>query len=113
MRTLLLALAVLLTALPARAAELKLATWNIAWLTLRPPVDPALPRGLTPRATSDLDALARYARQLDAEVVALQEVDGPAAAARIFDPATYLFFFAREDDVQRTGFAVRRTLRPV
>lgn len=113
MRPLLLALALLLTALPARTAELKLATWNIAWLTLRPPVDPALPRGLTPRATSDLDALARYARQLDADVVALQEVDGPAAAARIFDPATYLFFFAREDDVQRTGFAVRRTLRPV
>jgi endonuclease/exonuclease/phosphatase family metal-dependent hydrolase len=40
-------------------------------------------------------------------------VDGPEAAARVLDPATYAFFFAREADVQRTGFAVRRTLRAV
>ncbi|MBX9699441.1 MAG: endonuclease/exonuclease/phosphatase family protein [Acetobacteraceae bacterium] len=113
MRALFLALALFLHALPAAAAEIKLATWNIAWLTLRAPADPALPRGLTPRTPADFDALARYARQLDADVVALQEVDGPQAAARIFDPATHAFFFAREDDVQRTGFAVRRTLRAV
>lgn len=109
-----LALALALAALPVAAAgatELKLATWNIAWLTLRPPGDPEVPRGQVPRTLADLAGLAAYARRLDADVVALQEVDGPEAAAAVFDPATYAFFFAREDDVQRTGFAVRRTLR--
>jgi endonuclease/exonuclease/phosphatase family metal-dependent hydrolase len=94
---------------PARATEVKLATWNIAWLTLRPAGDPALPRGLPTRTAADLDALAGYARRLDADVVALQEVDGAEAAARVLDPRLYAFFFAREADVQRTGFAVRRT----
>jgi endonuclease/exonuclease/phosphatase family metal-dependent hydrolase len=110
MRALILAV-LLLAALPCGATELRLATWNIAWLTLRPPGDPDLPRSLVRRSAADLDALARYARQLDADVVALQEVDGPGAAARIFDPATYAFFFAREEDVQRTGFAIRKTLQ--
>lgn len=92
----------------SRAQEVKLATWNIAWLTLRPLGDPDLPRSLQPRSQADLDLLARYARQLDADVIALQEVDGPEAAARVIDPRAYAFFFARENDVQRTGFAVRR-----
>ena len=35
-------LLLLLLAAPARAAELKLATWNLEWLTLRPAGDPAL-----------------------------------------------------------------------
>jgi len=111
MRALLLLLAALLLARPATAEELKLATWNIAWLTLRPPGDPEVPRGQVPRTRADLAGLAAYARRLDADIVALQEVDGPEAAAAVFDPATYAFFFAREDDVQRTGFAIRRTLR--
>jgi endonuclease/exonuclease/phosphatase family metal-dependent hydrolase len=112
MRPLLLLLLSLTLAAPAAvAAELKLATWNLAWLTLRAAGDPDLPRGLAVRNPGDLDLLARYAMRLDADVVALQEVDGPAAAARIFDPGTYAFFFPAEQDIQRAGFAVRRTLR--
>ena len=110
MRLLLLLLPLLL-AIPAHAAELKLATWNIAWLTLRAHGDPDLPRGLSLRNPGDFDLLARYAKRLDADVVALQEVDGPEAAARVFDPGTYAFFFPAEQDIQRTGFAVRRSLR--
>lgn len=109
MRAPLLALALLLAA-PLQAAEFKLATWNIAWLTLRPVTDEALPRGLTPRQPDDFARLAGYARRLEADVVALQEVEGAEAAARVFDPGSYAFFFARENDVQRTGFAIRRTL---
>jgi len=105
-------LAVALTT-PAGAAELKLATWNMAWLTLRPTGDPDLPRSLTVRNPGDMDLLARYATRLDADVVALQEVDGPEAAAKVFDPGRYAFFFPAEQDIQRTGFAVRRALRVV
>jgi len=112
MRFLILAVSLLL-ATPLHATELKIATWNIAWLTLRTANDPALPRDLTPRQPGDFTLLAAYARRLDADVVALQEVDGPEAAARIFDPRDYAFFFPDERDIQRTGFAVKRSLRAI
>ncbi len=101
----------LLAAAPAQAADLKLATWNIAWLTLRQTGDPELPRGLQTRAPADFTRLADYARRLDADVIALQEIDGAEAAARVFDRRTYDFHLASETDIQRTGFAVRRELR--
>ncbi|MDO9711016.1 endonuclease/exonuclease/phosphatase family protein [Paracraurococcus lichenis] len=112
MRALLL-LGLLALAVPAAAAELKVATWNIAWLTLRQAGDPDLPRNLTPRRPGDLQLLAGYAARLDADIIAFQEVDGPEAAARVFDPGTYAVFFPAEQDIQRTGFAVRRGLRVV
>ena len=71
---------------------------------------PAPLRRLGRCGDAELDLLAGYARRLDADIVALQEVDGPEAAARVFDPQRYAFFFADEPDVQRTGFAVRRGL---
>jgi len=109
MRRLLLLL--LLLAAPAQATEIKLATWNIAWLTLKPAGHPDLPRDLRARVPEDFRLLQSYARRLNADVVALQEIDGEDAAARVFDPATYAFHLTDEDDVQRPGFAVRRTLR--
>ena len=105
-----LALAGLL-ALPARAADLKIATWNLAWLTLRPAGDAALPPDIPRRSAADRDRLAGSARRLNADVVALQGVDGPEVAARVFDPRNYRFEFADENDVQRVGFALHRSLR--
>ena len=94
----------------AQAAELKVATWNLEWLTLRPRGDPALPDNVTPKAAADMDALRRYALALDADIVALQEVDGAEAAARVFPPDRYALFMTNDDVVQRVGFAVRRGL---
>jgi endonuclease/exonuclease/phosphatase family metal-dependent hydrolase len=108
----LLILALLLLASPALAQqEVKLATWNIAWLTLRPTGDRDLPRDIRARTAEDFRLLQGYARRLDADVVAIQEIDGEQAAARVFDPATYAIHLTDEDDVQRPGFAVRRSLR--
>ena len=42
--------------------------------------------------------------------MALQEVDGPLAAARVFDAKDYEFHFPAETDVQRSGFAWRKHL---
>ena len=95
---------------PSEARELRLATWNIAWLTFKPPGHPDLPQGFRPRTEDDLRRLRAYARDLNADVIALQEVDGPLAAARVFDPRAYEFHFADERDVQRAGFAIRRGL---
>ena len=103
-----LALALLLLAAPARAADLKLATWNLEWLTLRPAGDPALPDNVQPKSADALVALRRYARQLDADVVAFQEVDGLAVAAQVFPPDRYQLVLTDDEVVQRVGFAVRR-----
>ncbi len=108
---LLTALLLLLLAAPALGQELKLARWTIAWLTLRPTGDRELPRDFRARSAEDFRLLQGYAQRLDADIVALQEIDGEQAAARVFDPATYAFHLTDENDIQRPGFAVRRTLR--
>ena len=106
MRALIL-LALMFLALPAWAQDIKLATWNIAWLTTKPAGHPDLPRDLTTRTEPDFVRLRAYAERLAADVIALQEVDGPLAAARVFDSTAYDFHFPAESDVQRAGFAWR------
>jgi endonuclease/exonuclease/phosphatase family metal-dependent hydrolase len=93
---------------PAAAADEKIATWNLNWLTLRQTGDAALPDDVRTRRQEDFDRLRGYAERLNADVVAFQEVDGVAAAARIFDPARYTFVTIGEDVVQQVGLAVRR-----
>ena len=110
MRALIL-LALLLMAVPAWAQEIKLATWNIAWLTTKPAGHPDLPQNLTIRTEQDFARLRAYAERLAADVIALQEVDGPLAAARVFDATAYDFHFPAESDVQRAGFAWRKGLQ--
>jgi endonuclease/exonuclease/phosphatase family metal-dependent hydrolase len=99
-----------LLALPATATELKITTWNIAWLTTKPAGHPNLPRSVRPRSEQEFARLRAYATRLAADVVALQEVDGPLAAARVFDATRYDFHFPAETDTQRAGFAWRRGL---
>jgi len=79
-----LALAAMLLPGLAVAAPLKLATWDIDWLTARAAGDGGLPADVAVRQPADLAALRDYAAALDADVVALQGVDGPEAAALIF-----------------------------
>ena len=86
----------------AHADTIRIATWNIEQLRAMEGI------GAVKRETADFDALARYATELDADIVALQEVDGPEAAARVFDPLDYDFFFSDRNNVQRTGFAIRK-----
>ena len=89
----------------ARArTELKLATWNLEWLSAR------LEAGVVKRRQRDYERLAKYADRLDADVVAFQEVDGEEAARRVFSPDRYAFHVASEGSVQRTGFAYKRDL---
>ncbi len=100
-------LCLLLTA-PAKAAELKLATWNLEWLTARPAGDSELPVDVEPKRPEDVARLARYAAELNADVVAIQEVDGPAIAARIFPPDRYVIHMTDDDVVQRVGLVIRQ-----
>ncbi len=106
-----LVILLLLLAGPARAATLRVASWNLDWLTLRKPGDPGLPADVRPRGPADFARLAAYAARLHADVVALQEVDGRAAAARVFPPARYRIVLTRDAVTQLVGFALRRGLR--
>lgn len=110
MRIVAILLAFILSSGSAQARELKLATWNLAWLTLRPAGDPALPPGLVPYDAADLDRLAGYARSLRADVVAIQGVDGVSAAAAVFPPEDWTVVLTADYGTLRSGFAVRRGL---
>lgn len=65
------------------ARPLKIASWNLEFLAER---DGA---GCEPRVAADYAAMRRIAESLDADVIAFQEAENPAAAARVFDPARY------------------------
>lgn len=103
-----LLVALLLLNCGARASELRVATWNLEWLTSRPAGDPALPEDVQPKHAEDIDGLRRYALILDADVIAFQEVDGPEIAAKVFPPERYVIVTTADDVVQRVGFAIRR-----
>lgn len=110
MTRLLFALLLACLALPARGAELKIATWNLEWLTDRPDGDRALPSDAHPKRPEDIVSLAGYAAQLDADVIAIEEVDGRAIAARVFPPDRYSIHMTGDHVVQRVGLVVRRGL---
>jgi endonuclease/exonuclease/phosphatase family metal-dependent hydrolase len=84
--------------------QLVLATWNVEWLNRHDG------RGPVKRQRPDYARLEGYARRLAADVIALQEIDGDEAAARVFNPKLYDFHFARGGGAQRAGFAWRRGL---
>jgi endonuclease/exonuclease/phosphatase family metal-dependent hydrolase len=90
------------------AATYKVSTWNLNWLTVRQAGDTELPGNVRPRRDADFARLRGFAAHLAGDVVAFQEVDGIAAAARVFDPAVYSLVTIDEDVVQRVGLAVRR-----
>jgi len=100
----------LLLALPAEARELKLTTWNLSWLTLRPAGGPDLPADALPKRPEDIATLRRYALTLDADVIAFSEVDGAEIAAQVFPPDRYVIHITNDSVVQRAGFAIRRTI---
>ncbi len=92
----------------AQAGELKISTWNLNWLTSRSRAEAHLPADVRVRDPEDFTLLAGYARKLDADVVGFQEVDGPQAAALVFDPARYTIVTIDQPVVQRVGLAVGR-----
>jgi len=106
----LLILCLLLLALPSWAAELKITTWNLEWLTDRQAGDHALPRDVRPKTHAEMAVLRGYAERVNADVFGFQEVDGPVVAARIFPADRYVIHMTQDQTVQRVGFAIRRGL---
>ncbi|WP_219822593.1 hypothetical protein [Sphingomonas montanisoli] len=104
----------------AAPRPLKLASWNLEFIAEK---DGA---GCEPRTAADYQAMRRIADGLDADVIAFQEAETPAAAARVFDPARYVIVMetrpgnatgtcgGRHPDTpfirQAVGFAIRKEL---
>jgi endonuclease/exonuclease/phosphatase family metal-dependent hydrolase len=89
----------LFSAVSIQAEELKVASWNIAWLGSHE---------YNERTDSDYKELARYAKQLDADVIALQEVENEFWARKVFGD-NYDYYFSTKDWVQRVGVAVKKS----
>lgn len=84
--------------------SLRLATWNLQFLDV-----PG--RGPDRRSRADLEALARYARTLAPDVLAVQEVASEEALAQVFPASTYAYHLAASGGAQRSGFVFKRALR--
>ncbi|WP_281649940.1 endonuclease/exonuclease/phosphatase family protein [Novacetimonas hansenii] len=91
----------------AHAMPLRLSTWNLDWLTTRPAGDRALPDDVRPRDMADIVRLARYAARLHPDIAALEEVDTPELAARLFPAPDYRILISGDGVVQKTALAVR------
>lgn len=105
----------------APARGLKVASWNLEFLAEK---DGA---GCKPRTGADYAAMRAIADSLDADVIAFQEAESIAAAARVFDPQRYTIVMEkRPGEVsgtcggnnasqmfirQAVGFAIRKNLK--
>jgi endonuclease/exonuclease/phosphatase family metal-dependent hydrolase len=85
----------------AEGSTLVVGTWNLEWLNREDGGGP------TPRQAEDYVRLAGYAERLGAHVVVLQEIDGPEAARRVFDPTRWQVHVAEQSERQRVGVAWR------
>jgi endonuclease/exonuclease/phosphatase family metal-dependent hydrolase len=90
---------ILFSSFTTQAQEIKLASWNIPWLGSHE---------YNQRTDSDYKELALYAEQLDADVIALQEVESEYWARKVFGD-DYNYYFSTKDWVQRVGVAVKKS----
>ena len=93
------------------AKTIKIATWNMAWLTDRMPGtggEGGVPANVHHRTKSDWKLVQKYAKRLNADIVAFEEVDGIAMAKKAYGAKKYNFHTTDEPDVQKPGFAIRK-----
>ena len=106
-------IAIVLAANPAFAQQTKsvrIATWNMAWLTDRMPGtggEGGVPANVHHRSKADWALVRKYAKLLNADIVAFEEVDGIEAAKKAYGDK-YNFHTTDEPDVQKPGFAIRK-----
>jgi endonuclease/exonuclease/phosphatase family metal-dependent hydrolase len=99
----------LIVAGPAHAQTIKLSTWNLNWFTTSQ-TQADRPADAPHRTQADIAELRAYANRLDADIIALEEVDGATSAASLFPPDRYTIVTIHQNVAQQVGLAVRRPL---
>nr|WP_307188538.1 endonuclease/exonuclease/phosphatase family protein [Acetobacter nitrogenifigens] len=105
--------AMLLVTMPPNvclAGPIKIATWNLDWLTSDPEGQKSIPPDVYRRQPADFARLSAYAQKLDADVIGFQEVDQPRTAAMVFPLSRYAIVMSDDRIEQRVGIAVKRML---
>ena len=96
----------------AHGGEIKIASWNVNNLEASTDWKKCKSDHWTPcRDKHHYRKLAKYAEMIDADVIALQEVNGQKAAEKIWDNKKYSFYFSKRDYAQKTGFAVKKNIK--
>ena len=101
----------LLTNPVAAKTSITVATWNIN--NLHEDAGSAIRPGAPVRQEEDYAILISYRKKLYADIVALQEIGSPQAAARIFPPDEYtiLFLLRYNKPVGKGGWRATSSLR--
>jgi endonuclease/exonuclease/phosphatase family metal-dependent hydrolase len=89
----------LLTPYNCLAQNLTIASWNIAWLGSHK---------YNQRSEADYQSLAVYAKLLNADVIALQEVEDAYWAKKVFGE-NYDYYFSSRESAQRVGVAIKKS----
>jgi exonuclease III len=91
----------LLKPLNCFAQNLTIASWNIAWLGSHK---------YNQRSEADYHSLAIYAKHLNADVIALQEVEDAYWAKKVFGE-DYDYYFSSRESTQRVGVAIKKSIQ--
>ncbi|WP_243444030.1 endonuclease/exonuclease/phosphatase family protein [Asaia prunellae] len=87
------------------AAPVKIATWNLDWLTLLP--TPGLPRDIPHRSLRDWSELAAIGQRLNADILAVQEVSDLAALRRLFPSRDKTLILSQAPIAQNIGLVLQ------
>lgn len=106
---------------PQPSLAVTIVTWNLGQLA------DSDGEGCRPRSKTDYELLQKYAESLQADVVAVQEVENTKALARVFDPKQWSLEISRRPErvpaqacngtkgahaiTRRTGFAIKNGIR--
>lgn len=101
----------LLTVISLQAKTIQITTWNTEWLLSKSDfAHYKTPTDVQLRNPKDITRLAYYARQLNSDLFALQEVGSIETAQQIIPKDQYRFFTTQDEIPQHPVLAIRKTL---
>ncbi len=89
--------------------RIRIATWNIGNLHAKDGGQ-TYPGSSVARKPLDYERIRCYSRLLDADIIAVQEIDGMEALSRVFDTDVYTLHMSQRTAHQNTGFAFKKGL---
>ncbi|MUH04893.1 endonuclease/exonuclease/phosphatase family protein [Commensalibacter sp. ESL0392] len=93
------------------ARTIKITTWNTEWLLSKSDLDKyEIPSDIQARHSKNFTRLSLYARKLNSDIIALQEVGSVETARRILPEDQYDFYITQDNIAQHPVLAIRKKL---